>query len=193
MKSYSQAGQDLFAFSMLEGKTDGYYLDIGCNDAQLHSNTYGLEQEGWTGLMVDIVGGCETRKGTFVKCDASKPDERLMFQYSQMPHVVDYLSLDVDDALIPVLKQVPFSDHTFRVITLEHDAYVRGPDPRTLSRLRLLNLGYKLVCADVKVIPPGMTTPESFEDWYVWPDLVNPELMNRFKCSGEMWNNILLR
>lgn len=193
MTSHSQAGQDRFVFSMLEGKTNGFYLDIGCNDAKFHSNTYELEEIGWDGLLVDIVGGCESRKGTFVKCDATRPDERLIFQYSQMPDVVDYLSLDVDEALLPVLSMIPFWDHAFRVITLEHDVYVRGNEPRTYSRMHLIRMGYKLVCADVKVVPPGMTTQEPFEDWWIWPDLVSPELMARYKSSGELWSNILLR
>jgi hypothetical protein len=191
MKSYSQAGQDLFALAMTEGKTNGFFLDIGCNDAKFHSNTFALEELGWSGLMVDIVGGCEARKGTFVKCDAAKPDERLRFQYSQMAEVVDYLSLDVDDVLVPVLQAIPFGVHTFRVITLEHDVYCRGVHPQWASRTLLSSLGYHLLCADVKVVPPGMTTWEPYEDWWCSPELVNPELVKQYQCDGKQWSDIL--
>lgn len=192
MKQYSQAGQDVWVDEMLEHKTGGVFLDVGSNHPYYHSNTYALESErGWSGLMVDIIDGCEGRRGTFIRCDASRPDERLLFQYSQLPDVVDYLSLDVDDALENVLPKLPWEKHTFRVITVEHDVYTRGFHPRQITRRLLLSLGYLCVCGDVKVIPPGMDGWQPFEDWFCHPDLVNPDVVKRFHCSGKPWTEIL--
>jgi hypothetical protein len=191
MISYSQSGQDLFVHAMTEGKTNGFYLDIGCNHPTFHSNTYALEQLGWTGLLVDIVDGCESRKGTFVKCDAANPDERLLFQYDQMPPVIDFLSLDVDEALERVLVKIPFAKHTFRVICLEHDVYCRGFHAWQFSRRWLKSLNYELVCGDVKVIPPGLNSWQPFEDWWCSPDVVNPELIKQYRCDGKPWNEII--
>lgn len=193
MKSESQAGQDLFVWEMTEHKTDGYYLDLGCNDAVFHSNTYALEQLGWTGLLVDVVGGCESRKGTFVRCDATQPSERLLFLYSQMPVVVDYLSLDVDQATIPALKTLPFATHTFRIITVEHDAYTGDNSRRSEIRSFLSGLGYNLVCADVCVEWPPGTKPVPFEDWWCFPDLISPALVSTFQCENQFWKDILGR
>lgn len=193
MKSYSQAGQDLFCYAMTEEKKSGTFLDIGCNHESFHSNTYGLEQEGWTGLMVDIVNGCESRKGTFIQCDVTRPTDRLLFAYSQLPPVVDFLSLDLDDATIPSLAHLPFSTSKFRVACVEHDRYRIGPDVQTALRIFMSEMGYQMVCSDVSVVPPGMTTPQPFEDWFVSPEHINPELIQRYTCDGLEWQEILKR
>lgn len=193
MTSSSQAGQDLFVWVMTQHKNDGFFLDIGCNDPMVHSNSYGLEQSGWSGLLVDVVGGCETRRSPFIKCDAAHPNERLLFHYSQMPDVVDFISVDVDENLPPVLQAVPFSKHVFRVVVVETDYYLRGEHPRWASRALLSALGYTLVCGDVKIVPPGMDSPQPFEDWWIWPELINPALVKKYKCEGQLWSDILKR
>ncbi|SHE95778.1 FkbM family methyltransferase [Schwartzia succinivorans] len=47
---YSQCGQDLFVDFLLNGKTDGVYLDVGGNDPIVINNTYYFEKKGWSGL-----------------------------------------------------------------------------------------------------------------------------------------------
>jgi hypothetical protein len=190
MKSYSQAGQDSFVWEMTEQKENGFFLDIGCSDAKHHSNTYALEQKGWTGLLVDILGGCEHRKGIFVQCDAAHPNERLIFNYDHLPPVVDYLSLDVDDALMPVFTALPWGV-TFRVMTIEHDGYRKGPADRDKTRTMLKAMGYHLVCADVKVEWPNPGDRSEYEDWWVSPEHVNPDLVKKYQCQGRYWKNIL--
>lgn len=52
--SYSQFGQDLWVLSMLRGKRDGFFLDIGAFDGKHFSNTYLLEKKfGWKGICVE--------------------------------------------------------------------------------------------------------------------------------------------
>lgn len=186
MNSKSQAGQDLFAFVMTDCKTDGYYLDIGCNHESFHSNTYALEQLGWDGLLVDIAGGCESRKGKFIRCDAANPSELLRSAYRQLPPVVDYLSLDADDATIPAMLALPWNRVTFRVITAEHDKYRVGGQNQSQTQELLQSIGYHRVCADV--IIPGYGVAE---DWWCYPELINPELIARYQCSGKEWQEIL--
>jgi hypothetical protein len=190
-ESHAQAGQDRFAFEMTEHKPNGFYLDVGANDPVTHSNSYALESLGWNGLLVDIVDCCQGRNGTFVRCDASKPNERLLFQYNQMPDVVDFLSVDVDAALVAVLPAIPFGSHIFRVICLEHDVYCRGEHPQWVSRNLLSACGYKLVCGNVHVIPPGMTKPQPFEDFWCHPDFVNPDLVEKYYCNEKYWQDIV--
>jgi len=43
LENYSQAYQDLFVLSMLDGKTNGRYVEIGAYDAKIFSNTFILE------------------------------------------------------------------------------------------------------------------------------------------------------
>ena len=65
MTSHSQAGQDLWVNAMLEGRRDGFYVDIGCNHPTAINNTWAFEQMGWNGILVDVLSGCEVRKGKF--------------------------------------------------------------------------------------------------------------------------------
>lgn len=189
-ESHSQAAQDLWVWEMTEHKTNGFYMDLGCNDAKFHSNTYALEQQGWKGLLVDIVGGCENRKGTFILSDASAPNERLRLYYKHLPPVVDYLSLDCDEATIGAFNAIPWDRVTFRLATIETDVYSRGPKVRDELRVMMLSMGYHLVCGDVVVEwPKGKFVP--YEDWYAHPDVVNPALIERFRCDGKFWQEIL--
>lgn len=191
MKSYSQAGQDLFAWEMLQHPASGFYLDIGCNHPVAINNTYAFEEMGWDGILVDILPGCEIRKGRFFKCDAANPSPELLAAYSQMPKIVDFLSLDVDEASMVALHTLPWNTHRIRVACIEHDAYA-GKTYRSDIRNVMSSLGYTLVCADVGIrFPDPNGTPGPFEDWFCNPDLVSHELIERFRCSGKEWCEIV--
>ena len=50
----SQIGQDRWvAERVFPGVRDGYFLDVGSADGVLGSNTWALEQRGWTGVCID--------------------------------------------------------------------------------------------------------------------------------------------
>lgn len=51
MNYHSQAGQDEWVHSLI-GDT-GYFVDVGAHDGIVHSNTYALEQLGWTGICLE--------------------------------------------------------------------------------------------------------------------------------------------
>lgn len=51
-KKYSQLGQDHWVLKHVN-KTDGIFIDIGAHDGIELSNTYLLEQMGWTGICVE--------------------------------------------------------------------------------------------------------------------------------------------
>lgn len=90
--SYSQCGQDVFAYYFLfQQKRDGVFLDIGANDPVNGSNSYLLEQHGWTGLAfepikhiadswkgvrstecINIALGAQEREVTLVELEADK-------------------------------------------------------------------------------------------------------------------------
>lgn len=38
---------------VLDIRAPGYYVDVGCNDPIIHSNTYKLYQSGWRGIAID--------------------------------------------------------------------------------------------------------------------------------------------
>ncbi len=51
-KNYSQFGQDVFVNNFFN-KKDGIFVDVGANYPVNGSNTYLLEQNGWTGLAIE--------------------------------------------------------------------------------------------------------------------------------------------
>ncbi len=51
---YSQWGEDQFINEYFKDKEKGIYLDIGCFNPFMYSNTCLLHQKGWTGINIDI-------------------------------------------------------------------------------------------------------------------------------------------
>lgn len=181
-KNYSQCYQDMFVLSMLDGKKNGEYLEIGSADPYYGNNTALLEELGWTGLSLDIDEVFvnkfkKERKNTVELCDARNYD------YSNLIGVIDYLQIDCDPASVTfdILTTIPFDNCDFKVITYEHDHYA---DPkskyRELSRLFLKSKGYKLV---VRNIAPNETA--CYEDWYVHPKYIKPSIFDAMFDDSE--------
>ena len=70
-------------------------------------------------------------------------------------------------------------------MTFEHDIY-RGNfyNTRELSRGIFERRGYELVFPDVAVFWQGKNSP--FEDWYVHPELVDMELVNKLRSDKSL-------
>jgi tetratricopeptide (TPR) repeat protein len=78
-KNFSQTYQDMFTLSMLDGKRNGTYFEIGAADPFHGSNTALLEQFGWTGTSLEILPHevekfKKHRKNEIILCDATKFD-----------------------------------------------------------------------------------------------------------------------
>lgn len=188
MTSHSQAGQDLFVRQVL-GDISGTFLEIGTNNPVEINNTYELEQAGWRGLLVDnsvdSMLACEKhRKSAFLLTDAAKPQDWIaaLRQAEEInhgaslhpPRYVDYLSLDIDEATLACLSNLPLADLRFRVITLEHDNY-RFPGRRDAMLDILRHHKYDVLCADV--CDQGL----SFEIWAVDPLMTDPGEAAKFR------------
>lgn len=159
--SRSQAAQDRFAFELIgEG---GTYLDIGASHPSERSNTFALEKQGWTGILVENDEHCvgllkAMRSKRLIAEDATGVDWKV--ELKNHPRI-DYLSLDVDEASLTVLRNVLDSGVRFRVLTIEHDEYRFGTE-RRLEMVRLLTEhGYTVLCDQVS--DQGL----SFEIWAV--------------------------
>ena len=51
--SFSQEGEDMILKRIYNGKTNGFYIDIGAHHPVNHSNTNYFYQQGWTGINID--------------------------------------------------------------------------------------------------------------------------------------------
>jgi hypothetical protein len=196
---YSDAKQDQFAANILEFKQNGYYLDIGSCNSIVSNNTFFFQNLNWKGICVEIESSYNesysTRKDCiYLNSDATKLNYKELFLENNFPSIIDYLSLDIDTLSLTVLKNLPFADYKFRVITIEHDAYLYGDKYRKQQREILTDNGYELICSNVYVQQPGFNKPEcAFEDWWVYPSEFSRNLLDTVKSESEYPSNIIAK
>jgi hypothetical protein len=193
MNFYSDAGQDQFAANILKFKRDGYCVDIGSCHSAISNNTFVFQELGWTSVSFEINSQYNDSygnrsQGTHYNEDATKTNYVKAFEENEFPESIDYLSLDVDTASLTVLKILPFDKYRFKVITIEHDAYLYGDTYRAEQREVLEAHGYRLVCSNILVPNPGHQgydgfTPCPFEDWWVHPDEHDPEVLDAIQSD----------
>ena len=181
-RNYSEAFQDMFVLTLLDGKREGYYLEVGAGFPFYGNNTYLLESEfEWKGVSIDVEKESierhfEDRKNQALLRDATKLDYKVLFKQAKAPSIVDYLQLDCDPPSVTydILTKIPFKDYKFRVITYEHDYYQDDSKLfKEKSRTFLKEKGYKLLISNVST--DGV---KDFEDWWIHPDLVNVPLID---------------
>jgi hypothetical protein len=183
-KNYSQVMQDIFTLSVLNGKTDGTYIEIGSGDPFYGNNTALLEELGWKGVSIDIEPNHvkkfnELRKNICFQTDATTINYTELFEDKNLPSNIDYLSLDCDPPEITydILTKLPLDDYKFAVITYEHD-YWNDTERKyqLISQEYLISKGYELVINNV-----GANENQPFEDWYVHPDLIDMKRVKKIK------------
>lgn len=191
----SQALQDLFVINILKNKQNGYFLEIGANHPITCNNTYMMEKEyGWKGLMIEYDSSFEQlykdlRPNSIYRIeDARLVDYRGILDANAFPCNIDYLQIDLDvnnkstlDTLL-LLDNTCFDKYKFATITFEHDIYTGNYfNTREISREIFKKRGYELVFPDVAVFYEGGYCP--FEDWYVHPDLVDMNYVNKIRSN----------
>jgi hypothetical protein len=191
-KNYSQVYQDIFVLSMLNGKRNGTFLEVGGSRPYYGNNTALLEEQfDWNGISIEcnqeFVNEYQASRKTKVFCtDALKLNYEKILRENFKDTIIDYLQLDIEPArnTFEVLLSIPFDKYQFRVITYEHDYYVDVTKSyREKSRKYLKLMGYELVVNDIS--PDGLS---SFEDWWVHPNLVDDKIFKEMKCLSNSIN-----
>lgn len=186
--NYSQAFQDMFVLSILNGKKNGTYVEIGGDHGVIISNTYLLETEfDWNGVSFEIdqekVDGYNyLRKNKCICADAITFDYQSFFEEKKFHKQIDYLQVDIEPAwqTLNALKALPLDDYRFSVITYETDVYKDGPDSGEEAMEILISKGYQLVVRNVA----NQNNP--YEDWYVDPIVVDSEIVAKFIQKGRL-------
>jgi hypothetical protein len=167
----------MFVLTMLNGKRNGVFFEIGCGNPSYGNNTKLLEELGWKGTSIDMDANiteafAKERKSYVITADATKLDYDVLVDKDY-----DYLQIDIDPALnsLNVLLRMPFEKHRFAVITFEHDDYC-SPGIKERSRQYLWSHGYVLVVGDV-----APDRYNSFEDWWAHPDLVDSKTIEKMR------------
>ena len=185
-KNFSESYQDMFVLCMLDGLSNGTYLEIGSCRPFYGNNTALLESQfNWKGVSLDIDSKFvdqfnQERKNLCIRDDAISIDWRFYLKSNKFNNIIDYLQIDCEPAesSYQALLNIPFDEYTFKVITFEHDYYVdRNSDVRAKSREFLINKGYTLVVNDIS---PSQGKP--YEDWWVRSDLIDPQILKVMTC-----------
>lgn len=185
IKNYSQVLQDIATLTLLNGKRNGTYLEIGAAKPFHGNNTALLEEYGWTGIGIELNEAYANdykncRKNKVLCEDALKVDyNEILQQISPDCNIIDYLQLDIEPSknTFMALTLLPLEKYRFRFITYEHDHAIDVDRCyRERSRKYLNMFGYELLIND---IGPNINYP--FEDWYYHPDLVDSERVKMLK------------
>lgn len=188
-KNHSQVLQDMFVLSMLDGKRNGTFFEIGGAFPFKCNNTALLEKQfGWRGVSIEIdekfIQDYKTnRSATLLHTDALKLDYKEVFRenFGDLKEI-DYLQLDIEPArnTYECMLRIPFDEYKFAVITYEHDYYIDITKTyRDKSREFLRSKGYVLVVNDIS--PEGIS---NFEDWWIHPDLIKKEILLKMHCTS---------
>jgi hypothetical protein len=189
-----QAQQDKFVIHALQGKRDGYFLEIGSNDPKHINNTYLLESNyNWKGIMVEYEPRFlplykEHRPNSIhIINDASQIVYKDVLETMNAPHAMDYLQIDLEEENGSTLRTLQnldrniFDTYTFATVTFEHDIYHSNKhNTREISREIFARRGYTPVFQDIN---NGIEFP--YEDWYVHPTLVNTAYIQALKSLNQ--------
>lgn len=189
---YSSVSQDEFVANLLKFKKNGYCMDIGSCHSTESNNTFYFQSLDWSCISVEIDSSYNesysTRKnGVHLNENALEVNYEAVLSEYEFPEVIDYLSLDVDTCSLDVLRILPLDKYKFKVITIEHDAYLYGDKYMSPQRKILTDNGYKLLCSNVLVPNPGHSGYNGedcpFEDWWVYPQEFNQEDLEKVECD----------
>lgn len=192
--THNMTNQEEFIINILDGKKEGYYVELGAFHSSKGSNTYMLEKQyDWKGVSFEIIDEWrkEFQENRSNPCMGDALDFNYIsyFEENNFPKQIDYLQVDIDGGYDPDgrpvgnpyftlhgLLAVPLNQYRFTVITFEHDAnmYWRNIAMRDVQREILDSLGYSLVVrsehedwwVDPKVIPL-----EKYRNYFRWDHL----------------------
>jgi len=169
-KNYSRHFQDMFVLSVLDGKENGTFLEIGSGHPELFNNTLLLEKDfGWRGISIDNSERMchifsRTRNTNITLADAATVDYKALFKQNCLEQHIDFLRINAEHASVEALKRIPFDKHEFGIVQFQHNAIWWGPEFREESRKLLSKIGYILLVSDV-----ATDERSAYEDWWVHP------------------------
>jgi len=182
-KNYAESYQDIFVLTMLNGKKNGTYLEIGAANPFYGNNTALLEQNyNWKGISLDIEqqfvdAFSKERKNPCLLKDATLINYDRFLSGLDFSTDIDYLQLDCDppDVTYKILLSIPFEKYRFATITYEHDYYCdESKSFREKSRKYLESFGYIMVAGDI-----APDEWRNYEDWWIHPDLVDKTILSQ--------------
>ena len=192
-QNFSESYQDMFILTMLNGKKNGTYLEIGAGNPYYGNNTALLEKQfSWTGISLDVdqqfvEAFARERKNLCVLKDATTVNYDKFLSGVGMGKDIDYLQLDCDppEVTYKILLTIPFEQYRFAVITYEHDYYCdESKSFREKSRKYLESFGYVMVVGDI-----APDEWRNYEDWWIHPELVDQTILEKMIVANSDTKN----
>ena len=192
-QSYSQALQDMWVLSVLNGKRNGTFLEIGAYQPIFISNTFLLEKYfNWSGVSIDYDPSVEPqfrdagRTAKFITADATKLDYNKIL--SNFPsNRVSYMQIDIEPNIqsLNCLKLIPLDKYKFSTISFEHDHYSKETSKEYNDAIRkeseeiLESRGYVAVAKNIENLGS-----DEFESWWLLREDFDEETVNKFKLEN---------
>lgn len=188
-ENYSHSWQDIFVLSMLNGKTNGTYLEIGANRPIVYNNTFLLEHfYNFTGVSIDkldfSIAWSIRPKSKFMCVDAASVDYHKLLTDNFTNRQIDYGQIDIDSPVdhLKILKSLLSSGYRFSVFTYETCADNADIEIKKLvdeARECFLSNGYMLIASDV--LHWFDNEMHRLEDWWVDPAVIESTILDKFK------------
>lgn len=182
--NYSQAWQDFFVLTMLNGKMNGTYVEIGSAMPQHINNTYLLYKFGYRGLNIDKEYWKDWDK--FRQGDNPIISDVFDLDMDELlnnfPKQIDYLQIDIDPAenSLRILNTMLKTEHRFTTLTFETDLFDDNKTVKEEANKILLENGYELVVENV-----AFEDNKPFEDWYVDTNAVDKTILEKIRNTGK--------
>lgn len=190
-RSYSQALQDIFILTFLDGKRNGTYLEIGCYHPTKINNTKLLTEFGWSGVSIDwwpdatMLWEDLRPDSSFMLADARKIDYNKLLDDHAMTDRIDFLQIDIDTKNSVLLSKVLQTGRKFSVIMFEHDLYAGNEDEKIRSTQLLEEQGYKKIIENICCKDFRADQFVAFEDWWIDPTVIDNNIFDKFFTTGK--------
>lgn len=139
IRPFAQLDQDIFVLGYLNFKCNGTFVDIGCAQPNLLSNTARLEKYyGWSGIAIDIklendhTSWSDRINTKHIIQDATTIDYAQLFGEYFGDNEIDFLSLDLEppQLTMDILYKLPWDKYKPKVIAFEPDSYRDNNGPQ---------------------------------------------------------------
>jgi hypothetical protein len=205
-KYFGFSAQDYFVEKILKGKKNGTFLELGSHHPVGVNNTFLLEAKyGWKGLMIEYEASyihlypVYRPNSSYIFDDARNIDYKEQLEWRGFPKDLDYLSFDLEVEnrstldVLEIFEKSVLPSYRFATITFEHDYYRENYidyfETRRKSREIFEKFGYIRVFSDVMC----KDSNGEYEDWYVHPELVDMNVVNRIKSEKPMHHSEIER
>lgn len=183
-----------YVLNILKHKRDGFFLEIGSENrhaARCLITDVLDKQYNWKGLVLhcdmDLINENERKNTTFFpKYNGLNYNNKILFHENDVPLNCDYLNINTTGYhntpyILNKLNNEILDKYKFATIMFQTNVYnTNKTNARQLSRKILKDRGYIRVFSDIM-----SNDKHPFDDWYVHPDLVDMDYVNKLIKNNE--------